>query len=354
MAEYIDPITGRVRTLREASEPYVDPNGRPVTIVSGTPDPNAQPEAAPAGTVVRDQRLLWRADAGQYMDDASYEVWKSVRAAEGSGGYQDPAAASAAATAATQPAATGAASTGVPTGPFAPPAPLATAPMFTGPLAGQGGNHAIEQALLALQARNRASGTQQRQLTLADLLMGQITGAQESPAALEARRQQADQEAAQMSLAASAQSPAALRAAMQNVGRIRAAGASEIAARNLEARTQAQNALIGLLSGTRAADIGEQQGLDQTQLGFLQALTGAQGLAQQGQLAREQMTNQQYLAQLAAQSQIESAKLGQNTGNSWLGPLLTVGGSILGTVLQPGTGTAAGAAAGKAAGQAIS
>src|SRR5215471_18419588 len=120
---YIDPATGAwvpsERTPREASEPYVDPNGRPVTIVSGTPDPNAQPTAPPEGTIVRDSRLKWRDDAGQYMDDASYAAWRSVRGSEGAGGYTDPAAAAAAATAAaTQPAATAGASAA---GGWAPP-----------------------------------------------------------------------------------------------------------------------------------------------------------------------------------------------------------------------------------------
>lgn len=144
--------------------------------------------------------------------------------------------------------------------------------------------------------------TQQRELSLADMLQGIISGGAQSPEALQARKDEADQEAAQMSLASSA-GPAgrasALRSAMQNVGRAQAASQGEIASRNLAAQQAAQQSLIGLLSNTRGADVTENQNV-------AQAENTARGLT-------AQLGTQKDVAGIGAQAQLGTARIGADT-----------------------------------------
>jgi hypothetical protein len=109
-------------------------------------------------------------------------------------------------------------------------------------------------------AQRSAAGA--RQYGLADYLEGIVKGDMESPEALKVKREIAEQEAAQMSLAASAGPAgraAALRGAMQNTGRIQAAGAAEIASRNEAYRAGARQQLMTLLDQVRSGDISEEQ-----------------------------------------------------------------------------------------------
>lgn len=165
-----------------------------------------------------------------------------------------------------------------------------------------------------------------RQLGLADMLTAAARG-EESPGAAQVRRELAESEAAQMSMAASA-SPAqraiALREAMSNTGRARGAAASEIASRNLAHQVATRGQLIDLLGGTRQADIAETQGEMgainaarglTAELGTRTNIAGAQIGAQQAGQAAE-LEQQARLANMSAANAaaMRQAELEQQAG----------------------------------------
>lgn len=324
-----------------AAQRWVADTPPPRNVVVGPPDPTAPPpdNTPPTpGTLVRDHRR--GAVVPEYTVGSASDPNLQLPSQGGGGG-----------------AAGGAG-----------PAPLAgqgAGAPAAGVLAGAlgrapGASLAIPDALRPYLPQGTGA-VQGRQLGLADYLQGIVQGGGgESPQALQVRKEQAQQEAAQSSLAASAGTPAALRNAMNNIGGIQASGASEVAAREQQAKTDATNSLASLLGNTRAGDIGEQGQIanaalgatdlgmrgqtadNQNILGLLQALNQGQGLEQQGQLGQQQLASNEWIARLTGMTQEDIARLASQTqlqlgadkggGFDWtklIGPALTIGAAAI-------------------------
>ncbi len=148
------------------------------------------------------------------------------------------------------------------------------------------------EALGVSAALPERSAVGARQMSLADLIGGRAND-ENQRAKDEVMREQQAQEAAQMSLAASA-SPAlralALANAQQNIGTSRAGAAREIASRNQAYRADAMKQLTDLLGQARGADITESGNIANAenaaraltaQLGTQASIAGSQIGAQQ-------------------------------------------------------------------------
>lgn len=299
------PPTTVVKSHRNDSEGYpVDENG------NRTGDPQRTPVTYTTGTEIRDHQA---GGAGNYtvggIDDPANKVARPERATLPEPGVnldpymqqlqnrptvQGPAASQIAQTNAPQAASV--AQTALPTAAqiqgSAPTIGASTMPTI---------NYGTAPTVDAYRPQT-SDDTRSQQMSLAQMLQGMLNGGGETPEMLQARKDQQAQEAAQMSLAASAGPAgraAALRSAMQNTAGVQASGQSEIAARQLAAKTQAQNTYASLLSGVRGQDISENENI-------ANAENQARGLT-------AQLAGQQNVASIGAQSQLGSAKIGADT-----------------------------------------
>jgi hypothetical protein len=149
-----------------------------------------------------------------------------------------------------------------------------------------------------------------RQVSLIDYLENIARGGEESALTEQVRRETAAQEASQMSLAASA-SPAAraaaMRVGMQNIGRIQGAGASEVATRNLAAKTEARGLLSGLLGTARGQDI-QESGREMEAINAARSLNAELGT--RTNIAQGQIEGQLGAAGIGAQATLGAAQIG--------------------------------------------
>lgn len=145
------------------------------------------------------------------------------------------------------------------------------------------------------------AGDAAQQQDLIGLLQAAAGGGQDSAAAIQARQAAAQQEAAQMSLAASAGPAgraAALRSAMQGVGNVEAATASNVQKGNLDAQVAARSELANVLQGMRGQNITENQ-----------SAADAQNAAR---MLGAQLQGAQNVAGIGAQATLGSAQVGAN------------------------------------------
>lgn len=194
-------------------------------------------------------------------------------------------------------------------------APTIAASAPVGSVSAPGVNAGAAPSINPVIAKATTADAAQQQ-DLINLLKSAAGGGQDSAAAIQARQAAAQQEAAQMSLAASAGPAgraAALRSAMQGVGNVEAATASNVEKANLDAQVAARSELANVLSGMRGQNITENQSAADAQnqaRNLVASLQGAQNVAGIGAQATLGA------AQTGANAQLKAAQLSADTSRA--------------------------------------
>jgi len=219
----------------------------------------------------------------------------------------------------------------------------------------------------------------QRELGLADRLLGIGSGQQMGAGELAARRQGQRAAAQQIGIARmqrGGNAGMAAAGAAQNIGNLGIATAGQAQQAALQDQQMANQTAAGLLGQARGADIGmattqaqmqqqmrlanmdaqnqrlfQQAGLNQaTSLANMQARLQQTGMNDQAALAYMAQLYGVDAAEMQARLALETAKMQNDKGGSTLGGLMTVGGTVIGGIAGGAPGAAVGAQAGSAVG----